>query len=358
MPDEYPFEPNARRLASELSMLLTVSRFFSSLQATMLQDERALSVDLEEVYRLLEILKAGPSEIEPEALREIIHKVNQARVEIAMLDHALPPSVFRRFFERVATFDRVMLQRIVHYYLRKTPKDDPDRDKLDLLATRLCTYTTQNDQGTKVMACLNEADKLLEEIYPSTESPEPPGQTEEATLNTLRRLARSITEVRNFNALIDGKLVTKLRQCKIELGDAFYMLAVLKEIIRINVAVHNKFQELYGQEQARLRMESARLMRSSMSTGRHVAAGDKPQHHPTLSQMTELTLHMQRLIQDFKQEIAARALNDRQTRVNLEEDGRGLSALVLNVEDALRRAREMMEEIQGRMLKLSNPEEQ
>ncbi|MBX7219510.1 MAG: hypothetical protein K1Y36_06160 [Blastocatellia bacterium] len=356
MTDEYPYELSPKRLASEMSVLWTVSQFFTSLQATMLQTERSTTVNMRELYQRVEAIRTVPAQIPMVVLAETAQKLHQARIEISMIDLQLPPAIFRRFFERVTSYDRTLLRNIVRYYITKSPKNDQDRDKLDLLATRLCTHFFQNEQGIKVMSVLENTRQLLEDCFPGSAADYPPVNIQEATLLTLRKLARSITEVRNFNTLIEGKLVTQMRQTKIELGENFYTPAILNEVVHINVIVHNKFQELYGMEQARLRMESARLMRSSLATGRHVALGSTPRH-PTLTQMNELTIQMQRLMQDFKQDMATRALNDRQIRLNLEDDNMGLANLIRNLEDSLRRSRELMEEVQGRLLKLSSTEE-
>lgn len=358
MTQEFPYELSPRRLASEMSILWTMSQFLASLQATMLQAERSLTVDMPDLYRRMEEVRNNTSgEISVVTLHELAQKLNQARIEISMIDIHLPPAMFRRFFERVANYDRTMLHQIVRYYISKSPKNDQDRDKLDLLATRLCTQPVQNEAGLKLLLVLPETNKILEEAFPGNFSDYPSDRIQEATLNTLRRLARSISDVRNFNTLIEGRLVTQLRQNKIELGDNFYLPSILAEVININVIVHNKFQELYGMEQARLRTESARLMRSSLTTGRYVAASTTAPKHPMLAQMGELSLQMQRLMQDFKQEIATRALNDRQTRVNLEDDNMALTNLVRNLEETLKRSRDFMDEIQGRLTKLSSSEE-
>ncbi|MBI4747072.1 MAG: hypothetical protein HY774_01165 [Acidobacteria bacterium] len=356
MTEEYPYEIHPRRLVSEFSMLWTMHQFFASLQATMLKTDRGLTVDMMELYQRMENWRSAREVVTMPGLQDTAQKLNQARVEISMIDNQLPPAMFRRFFERVPNYDRSLLHQIVRFYITKIPKDGQDRDKLDLLATRLCTYITQTEHGTKVMSAIENTPQVLEEVFPGNAADYPPASIQEATLTSLRRLAKSVSEVRNFNTLIDGRLVTQLRQCKIDLGESFYTPSILTEVILINVIVHNKFQELYGMEQARLRMESARLMRSSLTTGRYPTAGSQDRH-PTLGQLIELNLQMQRLIQDFKQEIAARALNDRQTRVNLEDEGLAVTNLVRTVEDALRRSRELVDEIQGRLNRMSQGEE-
>jgi hypothetical protein len=248
----------------------------------------------------------------------------------------------RRFFERAGEFEPDSLKQIVRYYLSKPAKDENDRDKTDLLVTRLCSNSVPSSNNLKLRQVVENLEEKLEELCRSKRTQELES-VQTATIGKLRQFSRAILEARSFNNLIEGKLILHLREYKIALGDGFYSPMVLAEIVKVNVAVHNKFQELYYSEQARLRMETARMLRSLKSTI-EMNPIEQPTH-PMVAQLNTLTVQMQQFLQALKRDLTDQILEDRVARASIEA-GSSITMLISSLEESLKRSHELLKKLQ------------
>jgi hypothetical protein len=239
------------------------------------------------------------------------------------------------------------LRHIARYYLNKPAKDDNDRDKIDLLMTRFCSHVSTSNNNLKMRQVVENLEEMLEDLCRSKRTVELES-VQTATIGKLRQLSRVILEARSFNTLIEGKLISQLREYKIRLAEDFYVPMVLAEIIKVNVAVHNKFQELYNSEQARLRMETARMLHSlKVNTGKHLIIKDNEHPmNPMLAQLGNLTVQMQQFLQDLKRNLTDQILQDRAARASIEADGNSITMLISSLDDSLKRSGELLNKLQ------------
>ncbi|KAF0214711.1 MAG: hypothetical protein FD167_5243, partial [bacterium] len=172
-----------------------------------------------------------------------------------------------------------------------------------------------------------------------------------AVVSRLRQLCRLIIDARSFNNLIEGKLISQLRDYKISLGDMFFVPVVLAEIIRMNIAVHNKFQELYFSEQARLRMETARMLHN-LQTGRHLTA--KELQNPLVGQLNNFIVQMQQYIQDLRRNLADQIIKDRSIRTSIEADGNAFTLVINSLEESLLRSKNLLAKLQDVYLRVGD----
>ncbi|MEW6730142.1 MAG: hypothetical protein AB1489_02275 [Acidobacteriota bacterium] len=343
-----------KAMAAELAMLWATSQFFTTLQNIMIEQELTPDINLAELHsKMATLSEANVSEVNS-LLAEIQRALQQARVSIALIDSRISVSVIRRFFERVGEFDSNALTHIVRYYLSKPAKDGSDRDKIDLLVTRLCSYTTSTANNLKLRQAIENLEDFLEDLCHSKRTVELES-IQTASIAKLRMLSRMILEVRSFNALIEGKLLSQLREYKISLEDAFYTPMVLAEMVKVNVAVHNKFQELYYSEQARLRMETARLLRNIHITGEQETL--KKSEHPAITQLSNLTIQMQQYLQELKRTLTDQILQNRATRASIEAEGNSLTLLIGSLEESLKRSRELLKKLQDMYARVEDKEE-
>jgi hypothetical protein len=345
-------------LAGELAMVWATSQFFTTLQNIMLEKELAPDVGLAELHDKMEALGDGATAVDSSTLVEVQRVLQRARASLAIIDSRIFVSVMRRFFERVGEFDARSLKHIARYYMSKPAKDDSDRDKIDLLLTRLCSTSMAASGNLKLRQPIENLEAVLEDICNSNHAMELES-IQTATISRLRHLGRLILESRSFNTLIEGKLITQLREYKINLGDVFYVPMVLTEIIKINISVHNKFQELYSSEQARLRMETARMLHSLQATDKYVSQKDQEHPlHPMLAQLNSITMQTQQFIQELKRNLTDQIVQDRTARALIEADGNSITLLIASLEESLKRSRDLLNKLQEVYMRLSNKEAQ
>ncbi len=334
---EQPRPRSAADMASEFRSLWTASQFFIVLQKLQLQPERGRAVDLSDLGRRIEEARQARRSAGVAKLAELQRDLGQARAEVYELDTTIPVSIMRRFFERLGRFDRAALGEVVRYYMHKAQKTPDDRDKLDLLITRYGSYRIETQAE---YATWRSVDGLAEQLAKLRSEPEDlPASTRERTVDDLREMRSVVFDIRTFADLIERKVVSRLRDYKISLGENFYFPSVLAEVAEINVAVHNKFQELYHTEMVRLQLEAERLSRIQEDAGRLLPGLNS---HRALSELAAMTVTMQQLLQEVKKDVAERVIVDRNVRVSVEERGVPLRTMVESCEDALRQTAELV----------------
>jgi hypothetical protein len=333
-------------LAAEFRTLWTASQFFSVMQRLQLQPERGRPVDLGELGRRIEEARQLRRSIAASTLVQIQRDLAIARTELYTLDTTIPVSVMRRFFEKLGRFDRAALGEVIRYYLTKPGKTPDDRDKLDLLTTRYGSYRVDTTSDYATWRSVDGLRDQIAKLHPTGN--DAPYATQERVIEDLREMRQLIFEIKTFGDLIERKVVTKLRDFKASLADVFYFPTIVAEMVETNVAVHNKFQELYHTEMVRLRLEADRLTRLQQDTSRLLPP---LQSQRALSELGGMVLHMQQLLQEVKKDVADRVIVDRDARVSVEEEGVPLRTLVLSCEDALRQTSELVKSLHNAFVK-------
>lgn len=333
-------------LQAEFRCLWTVSQFFSVLQRLQLQPERGRLVDLTDIGRKLEEATSNRRAFGVGRMVEIQRELQAARAEIYELDMTIPVTIMRRFFERLGRFDRAALGEVVGYYLSKTHKTPEDRDKVDLLATRYGSYRVDTQAEYPTWRSVDGLAEQLARIAPPGE--DAPIAVRERAAEDLREMRSIVFDIRTFADLIERKVVTRLRDYKVGLGENFYAPSILAEIVEINVAVHNKFQELYSTEMVRLRLEAERLDRIQQDSARILPPLESQR---ALTELGAMTMRMQQLLQEVKKDVADRVIVDRDARVTVEEEGVPLRTLVDSCEEALRQTSDLVKSLHNAFLK-------
>lgn len=333
-------KPTKEALLAQLATFWATTQFFTSLQNIMLEKETCPDLELAGLRKQLEELPTQASAQET-ILKKIKEELEDAHAQIILTDARISVSVMRRFFEKTSDNEATSLKHIIQYYFNKPVKDESDRDKIDLLITRFCSVAVTSPNNIKQRQLKSNISEILNDLCSSVGPTLEIVQT--AVVAKLRQLCRLIIEARSFNTLIEGKLISQLRDYKISLGDMFYVPAVLEEIIRMNIAVHNKFQELYFSEQARLRMETARMLHT-LQTGRHLAV--KEHQNPLIQQLNSLTFQLQQCIQDLRRNLTDQIIQDRSLRASIEAEGNSLTLVINSLEDSLVRSRDLLGKLQ------------
>jgi cell fate (sporulation/competence/biofilm development) regulator YlbF (YheA/YmcA/DUF963 family) len=338
--DSGPVQP--ADLAAQFRTLWTVSQFFSVLQRLQLQPERGRPVELRDLGRRIEEARQIKRVGSLAKLAALQRELGTARIDLYELDETVPVHIMRRFFERLGRFERAALGEVLRYYIAKPVRSDDDRDKTDLLVTRYGSYRVESASGAPYWRSIDGLGSHLERLRGPGD--ELSATARDAALEELRELRRAVFDVNSFGELIERKLVTRIRDFKVALGDRFFAPSILAEIVETNVAVHNKFQELYQTEMLRLQLESERIARLQEDVGRLLPSLDG---HHALSELATMAMRMQQILQEVKKEIAEHVIVDRNLRVTVEKESVPLRTLVDSCEEALRQTSDIVKSLHG-----------
>src|SRR5437588_3704734 len=158
----------------------------------------------------------------------------------AMLRQALTPDT-----------DSEVAEALLRYFVRRREPSDVNRDKTDLIATFLYRHPRvpgqweQSGYGLDGALPLSPFEIALIEILADADVPSLP----EEHVQLLRRfdpLREEISRFREFNALMDSGVISRVRELKQWLDSSFYHPGVLATVAAYNAAFGAKFDELFG----------------------------------------------------------------------------------------------------------------
>jgi hypothetical protein len=223
-------------LKFELAILATVQGFYQKLMRDALggdvpipkgldedalrHSERELPATLSRMYRWLQLLDMA--------------------ITPAMVRHALTPET-----------DSEVAEALLRYFVRRREASDVNRDKTDLISTFLYRHPRvpgqweQSGYGLDGALPLSPFEIALIEILADTDVPSLP----EEHVQLLRRfdpLREEIARFRDFNALIDSGIISRVRELKQWLDSSFYHPGVLATVAAYNAAFGARFDELFN----------------------------------------------------------------------------------------------------------------
>jgi hypothetical protein len=190
---------------------------------------------------------AGADALVERAGRELA----SARHWLAVADLGISPFLLRNALDR-EPLSRETLLTLLHYFLDKQPHAENDRDKVDLLATRLFT---DDAAGQPLWPRREELRRALDAALGARAAGEE-NITQEVTAHELESLVSRLEEFTEFNQLVEARVVERARALKTNLGDAFYHPHVLAAVVRFNAAYRGRFEHLIQEQLATVRREA------------------------------------------------------------------------------------------------------
>jgi hypothetical protein len=157
----------------------------------------------------------------------------------AMLRQALTPDT-----------DSEVAEALLRYFVRRREPSDVNRDKTDLISTFLYRHPRvpgqweQRGYGLDGALPLSPFEIALIEILADTDVPSLP----EEHVQLLRRfdpLREEVARFRDFNALMDSGIISRVRELKQWLDTSFYHPGVLATVAAYNAAFGARFDELF-----------------------------------------------------------------------------------------------------------------
>lgn len=222
-------------LRFELAILATVQGFYQKLMKESLGGDVPIPAGLDE-----DSLRYTDREL-PDTLSRMYRWLH-------LLDMAITPAMLRKAL--TPDTDSEVAEALLRYFVRRRELTDINRDKTDLIATflyrhpRVLGQWEQSGYGLDGALPLSPFEIALIEILADSDVPSLP----EEHVQLLRRfdpLREEISRFRDFNALMDSGIVSRVRELKQWLDSSFHHPGVLATVAAYNAAFGARFDELF-----------------------------------------------------------------------------------------------------------------
>src|ERR1700740_2748473 len=194
-----------------------------------------------------------PSGLDEDALRhserELPTTLSRMYRWLHLLDMAMTPAMLRRAL--TPDTDSEVAEALLRYFVRRREPSDVNRDKTDLIATFLYRHPRvpgqweQSGYVLDVALPLSPFEIALIEILADTDVPSLPEEHVQL-LRNFDPFREEISRYRDFNALIDSGIVSRVRELKRWLDSSFYHPGVLATVAAHNAAFGARFDELFA----------------------------------------------------------------------------------------------------------------
>lgn len=191
------------------------------------------------------------------ALVTISAKLEDQAKKLLTVDADIPPSLLRRFFDRLRTQDEKVLLAIIKFYLDVKEPSQDILDKLDILFTRLSEIP--RGDGTSLAREKHELERIVQPLLQARELPRTSEQEIGILLTALSDLKSEVVSSRSFTELVGGGSLDRFRSLKRRLGPSFLHPALLPPLLQTTVTIKNRFHDLWQEEQASLLEDTSRV---------------------------------------------------------------------------------------------------
>jgi hypothetical protein len=218
----------------ELAILATVQGFYEKLLQEAVDGEVPVPAGLETVS-----LQGDD---------DVTGMLSAMRRWLRLLDMAITPAMLRRAFSDET--DPEIAEAMLRYFVRKKDHSDFDRDKTDIIVTFLYRHPRvpgqweQRGYGLDGSLPLSPFEIALIEILADADLLSLP----EEHVQVLRRfdaLEEEVSQLRDFNALLDSGIIQSVRQIKQNLDESFFHPAVLATLAPYNAMFGTRFDDLF-----------------------------------------------------------------------------------------------------------------
>jgi hypothetical protein len=233
----------AEDLKFELSILATVQGFYQKLMRDSLGGDVPIPSGLDEVA-----LRHSEGDL-PETLSRMYRWLH-------VLDMAISPAMMRQAL--TPDTDSEVAEALLRYFVRRREPSEVNRDKTDLISTflyrhpRVAGQWQQHGYGLDGALPLSPFEIALIEILADTDVPSLPEEHVQL-LRNFDPLREEIARYRDFNALMDSGVVSRVRELKRWLDSSFYHPGVLATVAAHNAAFGARFDLLFSKALAEIK---------------------------------------------------------------------------------------------------------
>lgn len=220
-----------------------------------------LKLDFQELFARLraqaDLLANPETSATEQSMHDLGGELDRTAARLLRTDSELPPSLLRRFFDRLRQQDEKVLLALIKFYLAVGALSEDQLDKLDILFTRLAEVPLGN--GLSRPRERHEIERLVRPLLQQRRAEPADERDVEAFLDAIAALKGEILGVKDFNALIGGGSLDRFRALKRRLGERLLDPRLLPAMIDATIALKSRFGELWALEEQLLLDDTNRV---------------------------------------------------------------------------------------------------
>lgn len=268
------------RLSDRFKSVWTFNQLTAGVFTNLLGRTVPFEYEFQKLYENIRVAGETIQTISPGAAVPLMDRCEAELIEsISMLvsaDSQVPPSIFRRFFERLRSQDEKILFHVVKFYLYAGATEGEQRDKLDFLLTRV-GETWNEEREEYALIDTGELRRTFAGLLHGMPLRRTDPSVSADLVAEFSEIRDTIQNIQRFDDLTSGSVLSRSRELKQQIGDAYFDIDVLLAIIECNIATKNRFSRLYRFEEERLVEDARRLMENE-----HSITEGFGEHHPEL----------------------------------------------------------------------------
>ncbi len=251
------------RMSDRFKSLWTYHQFAAGVYKNFLGQALPYAVDFQKMFESIKAIGGTINAAQAAAAQAALAANEQAldRVyrQILDADARIPPSMLRRFLEKVKKQDESIIHSLIKFYLYADAVESDCRDKLDFLFTRIGEDFIAERGEYWSRDSLEFREKIIA-LVAILRVAEPPQEEVVRLIRAIRSMREEVQKVERFEELTDRSLLRNARTFKHRIGDLYFQADVLLAIVELNVSTKNRFMKLYQAEEQRLLTDADKLM--------------------------------------------------------------------------------------------------
>lgn len=256
------------RLSDQFKSVWTFNQLANGIFKNLLLRPIPIEFDFQTLY---EKIRSAGEKIQTISRSDALPMMEQCEEELSeatqllvSADLQIPPSILRRFFEKLRSQDEKLLFHIIKFYLYAGATSGEQRDKLDFLLTR-AGESWNEEREEYVVSDKSELRRTLGSLLHGMAFRRTDPSVAADLTSEFNQLREAISRVQRFDDLASGQWLSRSRDLKQQIGDAYFDVDVLIAIIECNLETKNRFSKLYRFEEERLVSDAQRLVENEQS---------------------------------------------------------------------------------------------
>ncbi|MBV9492831.1 MAG: hypothetical protein JOZ54_01190 [Acidobacteria bacterium] len=260
------------RMSDRFKSLWTYHQFASGVFKNFLGLSLPYAVDFQKIFERIKAiggtLNAAQAAEAQSALSVSELGLDRISRQVLDADAQIPPSMLRRFLEKVKKQDETIIHSLIKLYLYADAVESDCRDKLDFLFTRIGEDFVAERGEYWSRDSLEFREKIIA-LVSILRVAEPPQEEVVRIIRAIRSMRDEVQRVEHFEELTDRGLLRNARTFKHRIGDLYFHPDVLLAIVELNVSTKNRFLKLYQSEEQRLLLDADKLMEHGQAIERN-----------------------------------------------------------------------------------------
>jgi hypothetical protein len=230
------------------------------------------SIDFQRIYERLKTISTKLNTVQMGEASATIG-ANDAALDAAQrtlleADDRIPPSLVRRFFEKLKRTDDAIIHHLIKFYFFAAAIDGDRRDKIDFLFTRIGEDFSPDRDEYWSRDSLEFREKIIALVSILHVSSAAPDEVVKL-IRAVRSMRDEVQRITRFEELTERHLLRNARLFKHRIGDLYFHPDVLLALVEMNVATKNTFVKLYLSDEQRLVDDSAKLLEHGSAIARN-----------------------------------------------------------------------------------------